>query len=154
MSTTSDVVTDAEPVTGVTAAPDAGHPDQPDPSDLLWVDGRNGLFPWPWWKVLPLALVVGAIVSLALTFIMLPIYEGQIEDRAADDLRRAGIDPDRLTIDANYRDLTITGTASEGVADPAIEEAAIEAAVEGYAGQRDLDVELRPAPVAQPDPEP
>lgn len=114
-----------------------------------WVDERNGAFPWPWWKLLPLVALVGAAAVAILTLIMIPIYENQVIGNAEDELVAAGIDPSRFNFDASYRDLDISGTLPEGVS-----EDDIRAAVEGSDGLRDLDLDFVAAPAPEPEPEP
>ncbi len=110
-----------------------------------WVDERDGAFPLPWWKLAPIVLLVGAAAVAILTLIMIPIYEGQIESGARDELRAAGIDPAPFAFDASYRDLDIRGVLPAG-----IDVDDVRAAAERTDGLRDLDLDLdpaRPAPV-------
>ncbi len=112
--------------------------------DITYViDERDGKFPLPWWKLLPLVLLIGAAVIAAMTLIMIPIYEGQVIDNAEDEMRAAEIDPTPFNFDASYRDLTITGVLPEGVS-----EADIRTAAERGEGVRDLDLEFTTAPPA------
>lgn len=127
----------------------------PDESDVestrrrevtYWVDERNGLFPLPWWKLLPVIALIGAAVIAIMTLIMIPIYERQVIDNARAELTAAGIDPAAFKFDASYRDLDISGTLPEGVSVDDIRAAA------GLGdGQRDLDLDFSetPAPVVE-----
>lgn len=110
-----------------------------------WIDERNGKFPLPWWKVLPLVLLIGAAAIAIMTLIMIPIYERQVIDAAKDDLRAAGIDPDTFAFDASYRDLDISGVLPDGVTT-----AQIQAAAENADGLRDLDLDFEAAPAPAP----
>lgn len=102
-----------------------------------WVDERKGLFPLPWWKLLPLVAVIGGAAIAIMTLIMIPIYEGQVIDNAKEELIAAGIDPSPFTFDASYRDLDISGTLPAGVTVDDIRTAA-----ERGGGQRDLDLDF------------
>lgn len=122
-------------------------PDEPDVESTrrrevtYWVDERNGLFPLPWWKLLPLIALIGAAVIAVMTLIMIPIYERQVIDNAKAELTAAGIDPAAFTFDASYRDLDISGTLPDGVS---VDD--IRAAAEQGDGQRDLDLDFDPTP--------
>lgn len=106
-----------------------------------WIDEKNGLFPLPWWKLLPLIALIGAAAVAIMTLIMIPIYERQVIDNAKEELTAAGINPSTFNFDASYRDLDISGTLPEGVS-----EADIRAAAEQGDGLRDLDLDFDPTP--------
>lgn len=108
-----------------------------------WIDERDGKFPLPWWKLLPLVLLIGAAVIAAMTLIMIPIYEDQVIENTEDELRATGISPTPFDFDASYRDLTISGILPEGVS-----EAEVRAAAERGEGVRDLDLDFSAAPPA------
>ena len=114
-----------------------------------WVDERNGKFPLPWWKLLPLIALIGAAAVAIMTLIMIPIYERQVINNAKDDLRAAGIDPSTFNFDASYRDLDITGILPAGVT-----EAQIRSGAANADGLRDLDVAFSSAPDAPAEEEP
>jgi len=105
-----------------------------------WVDEKKGLFPLPWWKLLPIIALVGAAAIAIMTLIMIPIYERQVINSAKDELMAAGIDPSNFDFDASYRDLDISGTLPEGVT---VDD--IRAAAQLGDGQRDLDLNFRRA---------
>ena len=107
-----------------------------------WVDERKGLFPLPWWKLLPIVALVGAAAIAIMTLIMIPIYERQVINNAKAELTAAGIDPSAFNFDASYRDLEISGTLPDGVS---VDD--IRAAAELGDGQRDLDLDFRDTPI-------
>ncbi len=128
-------------------APDESDVESTRGSDVTyWVDERKGLFPLPWWKLLPLIALIGAAVVAIMTLIMIPIYERQVINNAKSELTAAGIDPASFNFDASYRDLDISGTLPAGVS---VDD--IRAAVERGDGQRDLDLDFgqTPAPVVE-----
>lgn len=116
------------------------------PELTYWIDERDGAFPLPWWKVLPLFLVIGGAVIAIMTLIMIPVYERKVIDNAKDELRLAGIDPDAFAFDATYRDLDVRGILPERVTT-----AQIEAAIGKSDGLRDVDLDFQAStpPIAE-----
>ncbi len=80
-----------------------------------WIDERDGLLPWPWWKIAPIALLATAALIGASTLWAVNHIQNTLEEATRADLEAQGIDTSRLNIDYSYRDGTISGDVAEGV---------------------------------------
>ncbi len=107
-----------------------------------WIDERNGKFPLPWWKMLPLALLALLAVVGISTLWAVPHIEGMVEDDARARIAALGGDPGDYNYDATYRNIDIAGPSIDGVS-----AADFEAALEGDDSVRSASLALT-APVA------
>ena len=110
-----------------------------------WVAGKNGKFPWRTGAVLMGGGLLAALLILASTMWAVPHIEDRLTAETRADLETAGIDPDALTIDYDYRDGSISGELAAGFAATDAQGAV------DFDGIRTLGVNLTSAPEPEPE---
>ncbi len=98
----------------------------------MWVDGRDGKYPLPWSRVLPLGLLGGAAVIGLSTVLVVPGIESDLTAETIADLERAGIETSSVDVDYSYRSGVVH--VARGVTPEAVLDAV------SFSGIRDLDV--------------
>lgn len=110
----------------------------------LWVDGRDGKYPWPWSKVLPIGLLGGAAVIGLSTALVVPSIEDDLTAETLAELDRAGIDPSLVDVDFSYRSGVVR--VPQGVDPDAVVDAV------SFGGIRSLEVVRNPGSEATTSP--